>query len=318
MLPGFDPLTADPVLAYGLVLAGLLADYVLVACRLLGLLLVTPGFNSSALPLHLRCLLLIVTAAVITPNVSLTARTALQPREPHRQFTSTTDPAVRPVSHAELDPDDTTLVDGYEPAATYSGTFSALHSGIEFLRLAGCEVCLGLMLGICANLIVQAFRIAGQLIDQQTGWGIVSAASLDSDEAGSVTGELLFWMGTVMLFVLGGHLLLISTLLGTFQTFPPGGGNVDVELIPLLSQLVQQALSLALQLSAPVLAIQVLVGLILSHAGTVAPQFQHSGTGVVVRLVLATLVLLLTLSGVTDRMLEVIPASIQTGLGLFH
>ncbi len=318
MFSSFDTPAADPLLAYGLVLAGLLADYVLVACRLFGLLVAIPGFNSSALPLHLRCLLLVVTAAVITPNVSLTARTAFPQRDSQQKFALATDKAVQPVAHQEPEADDAFQVDGADSSYGHrSRSVSRLHSGVEFVRLAGCEVCLGLILGVCANLIVQGFRVAGQLIDQQTGWGIVSATSLDSDDGGTVTGELLFWMGTVMLLVLGGHLVLISTLLGTFQTFPPGSGHVDVELIPVLSQLVQQSLSLALQLSAPVLAIQVLAGLILSHAGTIAPQIQHSGTGVIVRLVLATLVLLLTLSGMTDRMLEAIPASIQLGLGVF-
>ncbi len=37
--------------------------------------------------------------------------------------------------------------------------------------------------------------MAGQLIDQQMGWGL-SMASLDGEETGTFTGELLFWMGT--------------------------------------------------------------------------------------------------------------------------
>lgn len=317
MLPPLDIPAADSWVAYGPLLAGLLADHILVACRLLGLLVALPGLNASALPLHLRCLLLIVTAAVITPNVSPQARTTFQKSEPQRQFVEASVRPVRPASHEELGPAHAISIDDAEWSASASPSFQVLASGIAFGRLAGCEACLGLLLGICANVIVQAFRMAGHLVDQQTGWGIVSATALDSEDSGTVTGELLFWMGTVMLFVMGGHLLLISTLLSTFHTFPPGHGDVTVDLIPVLSQLIQQSLSLALQLSAPVLAIQVLASLILSHAGTIAPQFQQSGTGTVVRVGLAALILLLTLSGMAERMLEAIPASIQWGLRIF-
>lgn len=313
MLAAFEnSLASDPTLAYGLILAGLLADHVLVACRLLGLLVTIPGFNSSSLPWHMKCLLLVVTAATLTPNVSPFARSALRPGETGGRFAQASEPAVRLASHAEPDLGDAVQIDGSSSSSLRSTSLTMLSSGLTFVVLAMCEVCLGLMLGLGAHLILQGFRIAGQMIDQQTGWGLIAAQSLDSDDGGTASGELFYWLGSVLLFALGGHLLLISALLDTFRTFPPGSGSVNVELIPVLSQLVQQSLSLALQLSAPVLATQVLAGLILSHAGTIAPQFQHAGTAVVLRMVLATLVLLLTLSGMTDRLIELIPAIIQT------
>lgn len=307
--------TSDPLLAYALILAGLLADHILVACRLLGLLMTIPGFNSASLPWHLKCLLLAVTAAVITPNVSQFAHSALRPGGAGGRLARATEPAIRPASHAETDARDAVQIDGNASSGIRrSASLSVLTSGLNFLVLAICEVCLGLILGLGANLILQGFRIAGQLIDQQTGWGLAAASVLDSDEAGSATGELFYWLGAVLLVVLGGHLLMISTLLETFRTFPPGSGSVSMELVPVLSQLVQLSLSLALQLSAPVLATQVLAGLILSHAGTIAPQFQSAGTAVVLRIVLATLVLLLTLSGMTERLMELIPSAIQTSV----
>lgn len=313
MLPEFNnTFSIDPTVAYGLMLAGLLADHVLVACRLMGLLVTIPGLNGSALSLHLKCLLLLVTAAVITPNVSHSAKAALQPRATNRHVTQIEDQTVRPVAHAELVPAEGVQIDG-RTAESHSSP-PVLSSGVEFIRLAICELCLGLILGLGANLVLQGFRMAGQLIDQQLGWGF-STASLDGGDAGTPTGEMLFWMGTVLLFVLGGHLLLVSTLIGTFQTFPPGCGSVNVELVPLMSQLVQQSLILALQLSAPVIATQVLAGLILSHAGAVAPQFQHSGTALAIRVVLASAVLLLTFGGLADRLLDLIPTVIETGVG---
>lgn len=315
MSPLFEnSLTSDSTLAYGVILAGLLADHILVACRLLGLLVTIPGFNHSSLSWHLKILLLVVTAAVITPNVSPLARSALRPAEPQRPLAHASEPAVRLTSHSEPDPDATFAIDGNSSSAIRRSTssFSALTSGLNFLVLGACEVCLGLMLGLGANLVLQGFRIAGQLIDQQTGWGLVATSALDSEEAGTATGELFYWLGAVLLFALGGHLLLISSLLETFRTFPPGSGSVNVELIPVFSQLVHQSLSLALQLSAPVLATQVLAALILSHAGAIAPHLQQAGTGVGLRIVLATFVLVLTLSGMADRLMELIPATIQT------
>ena len=121
-------------------------------------------------------------------------------------------------------------------------------------------------------------------------------------------------MGNLLLLVLGGHLLLVSTLLQTFRTFPPGCGSAPLELVPVALQLIQQSLGLALQLSAPVIAAQVLVGLIVAHASSAAPQFQNVGTASIVKIVVALGVLTLALTGTTERLIELIPGTQQSVL----
>ncbi len=274
-------------LVYGFTFVTLLADYLLVGCRLLGLLVTLPACNPSSIPWHFRVLMVVVLAGMITPNVSLSARRVLNPAEQQFamvQFENTDASSVR--------------------HETVTG----------FLGLAAGEVCLGLLLGIGANLILQAFRMAGQLIDQQTGLGVAATSAVDGAGEGSAFGELLFWIGNLLLVVLGGHLLLVSTLLETFRAFPPGCGNAPVEILPVVLQLIQQSLSLALQLSAPVIAAQLLVGLIAAHATSVAPQFQNVGTGTILKVVVALSVLTLALTGTTERLMELIPGSQQSVL----
>lgn len=294
-------------LAYGLMGLKVLTAYLLVTCRLLGLFLLTPGFNSAALPLHLRCLLLLVMAGVITPNVSPDLH-APGPAAVERLAEAGVAP-IRTASHEDLGSTGAIPVDRSARGKFRRTTVTGLLS--RFVQLAGTELCLGLLLGLCANLIIQGCRMAGQLIDQQTGLGIVAVTAIDGDDGGSVTSELLFWLGTVMLFVLGGHLLLISTLLGTFRTIPVGSGELQVEWLSLISGLGQLAITLALQFSAPVLAIQVLAGIVLSHANILAPQYQNTATGSTIRVVLALAVLCCTITGLADRLLDLIPAGIQ-------
>lgn len=274
-------------LAYGFTLIALMADHLLVGCRLVGLLVTLPGCNPSTVPWHLRALLVVVMAGMITPNVSLSARRVLNPVE--QQFA---------------------MVEFQDTDASSVRNVAA----VDLFGLAAGEVCLGLLLGIGANLILQGFRMAGQLVDQQTGLGLVSAAGIDGEEGGTIFGELLFWMGNLLLLLLGGHLLLVSTLLQTFRTFPPGCGSAPLELVPVAMQLIQQSLGLALQLSAPVIAAQVLVGLIVAHASSAAPQFQNVGTASIVKIVVALGVLTLALTGTTERLIELIPSTQQSVL----
>lgn len=300
--------STDQVIALGLMLVGMLADHILVACRLAGLLVTLPGIGKSSLPWHLKGILLIVLAGIIAPNVSLAVRTPN--RAPQRnQLADHADEQIRTVSHEATDA--RTLEGKFEHSFPQSGSVSTAYGVVQFAGLAGCEVCLGLLLGLGAWVVLQGLKMAGQLIDHQTGWGIASTGSPDdADGGGTVTGELLGWIGTVGLFALGGHLLLISTLMETFRTFPPGAGNLNLDVIAIASHLIHQSCSLALRLSAPIIATQILAGIILSHAAAVAPQFQQSGTGTIVRLFLAFVVLLLTLTGLSDQLFDLFRTSI--------
>lgn len=312
------------LLAYGLSVMALLADHLLVGCRLFGLLVTVPACNPASVPWQLRVLLLVVISGMITPNVSLSARDALDGRRQDLVAEAAGDGRLhrnqrtRQTVHEQPVPPDSFNVDAKTGTAHHGREIGSPARILDFLGLAAGEICLGLLLGIGANLILQGFRMAGQLIDQQTGLGLVASAGIDDGEDGSVMGELLFWMGNLLLLLLGGHLLLVSTLLETFRTFPPGCGSTPLEIIPVAGQLIQQSLSLALQLSAPVIAAHILVGLIVAHASSVAPQFQSVGTDTVLKIVIALGVLTLALTGTTERLIELIPGTQQTILQALH
>ena len=310
-----DSSMADTELpVYGLALLALAADYLLVGCRLVGLLVTIPGCNPAVIPLHLRCLLVVVLAGVITPNVSLVTRHPLPPAVRHPAVEQFADRTVQPVGHADADLLDGFPIDHFSPTpGSTTRPQTVLATLTKFIGLGASELCLGLLLGLGANLILQGIRMAGQLIDQQTGWGLINSG-IDGEEGGSAIGELLFWIGNVLLLVLGGHLLLISCLLETFRSWPPGCGQMPLELLPTLEHWVRQSLTLALQVSAPVLAAQVLAGVVVSHATSAAPQFQNSGVGTVLKIAIACCVILLAINGITDRLLELLPATIQMPL----
>ena len=326
MLSALENSFADAsLLAFGLSVMALLADHLLVGCRLIGLLVTVPACNPASVPWQLRVLLLVVMAGMITPNVSLSARNALDVGSRNRVADTAggdgrlhRNERARQTSHEQQVPAHSFNVD-VKTGSVRPGRELGSPAGIlDFLGLAAGEICLGLLLGIGANLILQGFRMAGHLIDQQTGLGLVASAGIDDGEDGSIMGELLFWLGNLLLLLLGGHLLLVSTLLETFRTFPPGCGSTPLEIIPVAGQLIQQSLSLALQLSAPVIAAHILVGLIVAHASSVAPQFQSVGTDTVLKIVIALGVLTLALTGTTERLIELIPGTQQTILQALH
>jgi len=283
-----------------------LADHGLVFCRLLGLLALIPGISNSALSWQLRGILLLTLAGVITPNVSHDAHSVLTGNAIAQ--ISFEQPAVPGIATIDRDAergqrDDST------PKFPDRSWFAWIH-------LASAELCLGVLLGAGANLVLQGFRMAGALIEQQLGLSIASNNLSSGESEATGTGELFFWLGGALFLIAGGHLLFISTLLDTFRQFPVAYGEIDRHWGEVVVVLVHQSFKLALQLAAPIVATQILASTILSHAGAAAPQFNSLGVTVPLRFAAACLILVLTLSGLTDRLLESIPAMLSASVPL--
>jgi flagellar biosynthesis protein FliR len=279
----------------------LLADHLLVFCRLLGMLVLIPGLNTQALGWQLRATLLVTLAAIITPNVSTEVQAVFNSNQ------------IQQASREEPTFDGSDVI---EPEGLASGEnrpqLQGHRSFSDWVFACITELCLGLILGIGANLVLQSFRMAGTLLEQQTGMslGATEAQDLEASETGS--GALFFGLGAVLFLIAGGHLLCVSTLLDTFHDFPVGYGSRTSELPIVVAGLIEQSLKLALQLAAPLIATQILVSFCLSYAGSTAPHFNGTGVAVPIRIVTASVVLSLTFSGLSERLLDVIPKVLET------
>jgi flagellar biosynthesis protein FliR len=285
----------------GLVALRYLVDPLLVFCRILGLLVLIPGINAASLGWHLRAILLITLAAIIAPNVSADVQDLLNPSV--IQQASREEPAFEDAAPAESTSDEL-------PATVKSPTRRRSVAGWIHAGLA--ELCLGLLLGVGANVVIQSFRMLGTLIEQQLGLSLAAGSQSELTDLESGSGELMFWLGSVLFLIAGGHLLFIGTLLDTFREFPVGYGSDHSELNMIAAGLVHQSLKLALQLAAPIIATQILVSCSLSYAGNLAPQFNTTGVSSPIRIVTACVVLSLTLTGLADRIFDAIPAILLT------
>ncbi|MDB5388799.1 MAG: FliR [Planctomycetaceae bacterium] len=278
----------------------MLAEHLLVFCRLLGLLVLIPGISTAALGWQLRAVLLITLAAIITPNVSRQVQAVLDPD------------TIQQASREEFAIPDLNPAESGELAGQSASKQTVQGNSIsELAHAALAELCLGLMLGCGANLVLQSFRMAGSVIEQQTGLSLGQTGGPESEDGETGSGSLMFVFGGVLFLVAGGHLLCISTLLDTFQEFPVGYGSIASEPAVIIANLVHQSLKLALQLASPIIATQLLVSYTLAHAGNLAPQFNTNAIASPVRIVSACIVLSLTLTGMTERILDTIPVMLQ-------
>lgn len=295
--------------------------FTLVLVRVSGMMTVGPVFGQSVVPANVRVLLVLVIAMIVTPAL-----------HDHWQ-----------VGFAKLDANENGLLERDEVPGHLLARFDAAaaerqggeiaglrpsefvlharlpHTATDYLIVAAGEFAVGLVLGLGVFIVLSSLTLAGQIVDQQSGLALGEISNPGLDTEGSITGQFLYLQGIVVFLVLtpvNGHLLVVSTLVETFQTLPAGEAFVSDGVVQYLSSLVHLSLLLAVQVSAPLFAVMSLVSLSMGFLGYTVPQINVLVIGFPIRVVVSLVVLLLVLSGTARRVVDEIPIALETLGGL--
>ncbi len=153
---------------------------------------------------------------------------------------------------------------------------------IVFILLMVKEVLIGALLGFFISIPFFAAQGAGTLIDHQSGSQSLQVTDPSSQVQASPTGLLYNNMMIVIFFLIGGPFLFFNAIFTSF-TILPVDQFIDAAFFshqtPLFLttiKLINQLLTIALQLSAPSLIALLMSDLFLGIANRMAPQVQIS------------------------------------------
>jgi flagellar biosynthetic protein FliR len=168
------------------------------------------------------------------------------------------------------------------------------EAGVFALVVAG-EVLVGLALGYAATLALHAFRVAGQLVDLETG--LAMASLLDPETGAGVTllGEFFYLLGLLLLLLMDGHHGLLRALADSFELVPPGTAAWSGGLAAEIARRFAAMFALALRLAAPVMAVLVVSDVALALVSRTVPQLNVFMLGFALKAGLGLVALILVL-----------------------
>lgn len=133
------------------------------------------------------------------------------------------------------------------------------------------QVAVGLGMGFLVMVMFQAVSAAGSAIDTFAGLSAAMLYDPTTREAASPMGRLYQMLGLIVLFLTGGHLLLIGGLVRSFEAAPAAGFRVE-RMAELATDGVGMFLVATLQIAAPLLGALFVTELLLGLASRAAPQ----------------------------------------------
>ena len=147
------------------------------------------------------------------------------------------------------------------------------------LAVATQQVVIGLTIGLAARIVFSAVELAGEVIGLQMGLNFAGFFDPATSSQSSTVGRF-FGNTTMLLFVVtNGHLLLIHTVVASFDTYPLGQGFLEKLSAMKLHELGALMFSYGLWIALPMIGILMFVNIVLGFMSRVAPQMNVFAIG---------------------------------------
>jgi len=162
------------------------------------------------------------------------------------------------------------------------------------------EVAIGAVIGFSFQIIFQMFVLSGQYMAMKMGLGFASMNDPTSGVQTTVISQLFLMMVTLMFVSSDGHLLLLTFLVNSFQTLPPGPFHLHSEVFLELTQLGSWLFASALVFALPVLTSLLFVNMAFGVMSRAAPQLNIFAIGFPFTLICGLLLIWLGLTNLPE------------------
>jgi flagellar biosynthetic protein FliR len=141
------------------------------------------------------------------------------------------------------------------------------------------ELTIGLLLGFVSRMVFYAVEIAGNIIASQMGLNMATLLDPVSAQSEQIPASILFFLAAVVMLTLDLHHWVLIGFERTYSVLPMGGVHLNSALFESMVAQSGKVFMVALQISAPIIAVAFVVTLVFSVLSRAVPQmnvFQES------------------------------------------
>ncbi len=191
-------------------------------------------------------------------------------------------------------------------------TGGEVYQSLSLIAYAGIvirEFLVGLLLGFVTYMAFIALYVAGQIIDMQMGFGIVSVIDPQSGEQIPVIANIYNIIALLLLLSLNGHHMIITSIFYSYHVLPVGMLSFTPYLLTNIVGIFTQMFILGFTVAAPVIAVLFLTNVLLGILAKTVPQMNVFVVGMPLKIAIGLLMLAVLLP-----MFPIIMDSIVNGM----
>lgn len=151
------------------------------------------------------------------------------------------------------------------------GTLPHARVALDMTGVLG-ELSVGLTFGLALSLIMETLMFAGQMLGMEFSFSLVNLMDPNSNIQTPVLGQLLNWMGLLVLMGAGLDRSLLAAVMRSFAVVPVGQAVMRAGTGAALAAMASGVFLAGLQLAAPVIAAALTVEVVVALVGRMCPQ----------------------------------------------
>jgi flagellar biosynthetic protein FliR len=151
------------------------------------------------------------------------------------------------------------------------GTLPNARVELDMAGLLG-ELGVGLTFGFALSLLFEALMFAGQMLGMEFSFSLVNLMDPNSNIQTPVLGQLLNWVGLLVLIGAGLDRSLLAAVMRSFAVVPVGQAVMKATTGSTLAMMTGGVFLAGLQLAAPVIAAALTVEIVVALVGRMSPQ----------------------------------------------
>lgn len=209
-------------------------------------------------------------------------------------------------------------------AISYMGsdtTQYVFHGVPGFVMTLLKELAIGLVLGFMTNLILTVIVYAGELMDNQIGFGMAKAMDPMTGIQMPLFANLFNYMFILYFFIIGGHLKYIELFVTSYDILPMNYGfDLDsINLAYYIANYFNTVLILAVKFAMPIVAAELITEFVIGVMMKAVPTIQIFVVNIQLKIVVGLLVLLAVarpMSDYLEYLMDIMFTNLNSALGL--
>lgn len=188
---------------------------------------------------------------------------------------------------------------------------------IEYTFLIIKEIFIGFLIGYIINIFFSTVVISGGILDMQTGMSMSQIFDPSSNISMGITGSFFNIILLLVFFSANGHLTLIKIFITSCKLIEIGNFTIPKELFYNMVQLFQQVLVLALKLSMPIMAVEIILEAGMGILMKAIPQIQVFSVNVQLKIIVGLMLIMVlvpTFSTFIDNTITLMFDTIENSL----
>ena len=158
------------------------------------------------------------------------------------------------------------------------------------------ESIVGLSIGFCASLCMQAIHFAGYLIDINIGLSMATMYDPATRMQVNISGQLYYYVVLLLMMVSGLHTFLIQAISDTYTVLPVGAGILKPGMYTTVLGFVADYFVIGFRIALPVFITLMVMNCILGIMARIAPQMNMFAIGMQIKILIGFIIMFFAIS----------------------